>query len=503
MASGRAYDRDVGWLGAVWMIITGQVGSGILFLPGAWAQTGWILSPILFCVFGSISAVGCFFSAKVMDLARQVSPRARLDAIEHVAAVAGGKWFKRIVAGIFYFDVWFLSAVLLAAMASTTQAVIRTYTNDDTARDWYRPLVALMTLVLYPLCLPRGLGFVSKGAALGVVLSVLVVCAMFWGFISDYSGDHRVAVGKDGVPEPFQKAPLVATSFDDLGNGWSTLAFAFAAAEMIPSVYLSMKKPELIKRVILVSHVTTVSFFVLLCVIAIWVYGDYAKGQVISDVISSKGAKVMIAVCIASHLSVTIPVWLHPVGVCLEDTLQKLSCFRNWKPVVLRVAVRTAIVLSVMAVAILSPQVVPLSGVSAAFSTTIICVILPMVLYIMLKRKLGKAQKSLLILDCELAKAKYPNINNKSEMFVGDRIISTEEAQPEEPCGCADPQGIELLPDDVEAEGAGPLAARDGQVSVAMWVVTVAMCAIGTLTMCMGAIYAMRSLITSWTAQPF
>lgn len=265
----------------------------------------------------------------------------------------------------------------------------------------------------------------------------------------------------------------------------------------------------------------------------------------------------MIAVALACHLAVTIPVWIHPVGVAFEDSLQKSKMFKNTKPVVTRIIVRSLIVLSLGGVAILSPQVTPLQGVSGAFTTTIICIILPAILYIFLKFKLAKISKEKISKDkMELQDDERMQQKENGMVVTGDSalspthhtprgfawsgdnimsfegvdgnitahdndtyddthvygdILNTNESDQNNNEESNQEQGksesstsVEMLADDAIVEAPGPLKSDPcGQISIGGWALAGSLVVIGIITIVIGCIYSMRDLIDSWRNQSF
>ncbi len=197
----------------------------------------------------------------------------------------------------------------------------------------------------------------------------------------------------------------------------------------------------------------------------------------------------MISVCIALHLSVTIPVWIHPIGVAMEDSVQKMSCMKSWKPACVRVIVRSCLILSLCAVAILSPQFTPLVNVSSTITTTIICMILPAVLYVLLKFKLKQKDQTLAKEDGKDLEI-LPRPDSMVIISDGRKFIENT-------------SGVDLLPEDVAVQGPGPLASRDGQIRWRAWVLVALMCVVGAISLFDGFVYNMKDLITSWSQQNF
>ncbi len=171
--------KGVSTLGAVWLIILAVIGSGILSIPSAVADAGWVLSIVFFILITAVSIHCCLSMCWATDLAKVLAPGSDIIGLEHIAKVVGGKWFSWFVAVCHYFDLWFNSVILLVALGTNTRAMLQDYISDaGTVSNLYRPIIGIAAAIIYPLCLAKDLKFLSRGAVVGIMSTIALLIAV-------------------------------------------------------------------------------------------------------------------------------------------------------------------------------------------------------------------------------------------------------------------------------------------------------------------------------------
>ncbi|KNC82770.1 hypothetical protein SARC_04946 [Sphaeroforma arctica JP610] len=324
--------------GTVFNIITSLVGVGIVGLPVAMAQAGWI-GGMLMLVIATCLAMYC---GKRLSLCMNDGvPGHQFGTYVELGEYCGGtvgKWLG------FYAS---FGGCLGGSIFFVISAAEQFETLFPRALP-YNTWALIFGLFTVPVCMYKTLGHVGAVSALGAATSAIVmllVVAVVW--------DEKLEGHTVDVPnhtELFHGNPL------DMSYAFVKIIFAFGGMCVFPEINRCMKQPSKFPLAIYISCGSTFIFYVLLMCSTYGVYGDYilsdpAYANVIKMLPNNWTAKVM-ALSMLAHVYAAFVVNMNPIFRGIEIALNSDG---SDKEILYRGGLRTVQVLFTVGVAIAVP----------------------------------------------------------------------------------------------------------------------------------------------------
>ncbi|KAF4661245.1 hypothetical protein FOL47_006766 [Perkinsus chesapeaki] len=356
-------------------IVMTAVGIGILALPRATAESGFVGGCITLCVAGLASFIAGLLLWKALFLNPTGVGTTAMPTFEEMGSVAFGRWGSVYFGLILHVVLTAICAVLLVLLASTTVALTKTWN----IRLW----IMVWALVCLPLSWIRKMKSVGIVASIGVlsvcVLVAVVIIACIQQLIESGPAKDYSVMSND---------PL------DLLSNFATFIFSFGFSATTPTITFSMKEP---KRYPVSLAIAAIFCVLVYAVVMLLGYGAYGNSLLQTDTIvqaisppnerlSPSGwvINLVVLVVVASHFLVLFT----PTALAVDDLLSRARCIKG-RSRIWSLAARSGVVILQALIGIAIPSVDKLVNLIGALCVIQLCFIIPIACYVKLKRMAG------------------------------------------------------------------------------------------------------------------
>ncbi|NXJ76602.1 S38A6 protein, partial [Trogon melanurus] len=357
---------------AVFIMLKSALGAGLLSFPWAFGRAGGAL-PALLVELGSL--VFLVSGLAVLGYAAALSAQPTYQGV--VRAVCGAAAGK-LCEVCFFLNLFMISVALLRVVGDQLEKLCDSLYPNGTlsgappAPPWYVDqrftLSALCVLVIFPLSVPREIGFQKYSSILGT----LAACYLTLVIVLKY---HLQAESL-GSPEPPQTSRQETSSWASIFSVIPTICFGFQCHEACVAIYSSMRNQSF-------SHWVTVSVLSMLICLLIYsltgIYGYLTFGEAVaSDVLMSYPGNDPVVIVARLLFGVSI-ITIYPIVVLLGRSVVRdmWATPKRGAPVVpeaheqrSRVALTVAWMATTLAIALFVPdigKVIELIGGISAF----------------------------------------------------------------------------------------------------------------------------------------
>lgn len=367
---------------AVFNMVTSCLGAGIMNVPYGVASAGWAVSAVLLVTCCIFSLHASKLMGRIMIMARRAAGTEPVTGIEDVAGIAVGNKFKTMVGFLNCADLILSCTIMLCTMASTLDTSAHDHFGYE-KYSCYHSLVIAVTLFVMPLCWLKSMQHLAKAAILGVVANlVLLGCIIVDAFYCVNMTDAELI-------EAGSRSIVTATrpAFgNDISGAFGIFAFTFAVSIVIPSLQNDMKEPESLPAVATISHVIVLLIYITIGSVSFFAYGDAPKG-VVTEVMVTSFCRSLVSLCVACSLFSSVPLFLSPCGVMLEEWA--IPRFPNLNEMCIRIVGRSCLLFIAAAGALTTHKVELFQAFVGAVTTTLICLLFPNFFFWRLREKLG------------------------------------------------------------------------------------------------------------------
>ncbi|XP_054056426.1 putative sodium-coupled neutral amino acid transporter 8 [Rissa tridactyla] len=307
-AAGRGGSAGLSSAGAVFIMLKSALGAGLLSFPWAFSRAGGA-APALLVEMGSL--VFLVSGLAVLGYAAALSAQPTYQGV--VRAVCGAAVGK-LCEVCFLLNLFMISVALLRVVGDQLEKLCDSLYPNGTLSGvpplppWYADqrftLSALCILVIFPLSVPREIGFQKYSSILGT----LAACYLTLVIVLKY---HLQAESL-GSPEPPQ--PSRASSWASVFSVIPTICFGFQCHEACVAIYSSMRNQSF-------SHWVAVSVLSMLICLLIYsltgLYGYMTFGEAVaSDVLMSYPGNDPVVIVARLLFGISV-VTIYPIVVLL------------------------------------------------------------------------------------------------------------------------------------------------------------------------------------------
>lgn len=308
------------------VFIAGEMaGSGVLALPEAVSNTGWIgiLVIIVCCVnagFAGICLGRCWLILEERWPEYRMRMRYPYPAIAYRATCT---CMRYVVSFCVDFTLLGVGTVFLLLCAQLVQQLVCNF-YDLSFCFW----ILIIAAILCPL---MWLGTPSDfwPAAVGALASTAIACILLIVNISLEKSEQPPAKYK---PSNLQSFFL----------GFGTIAFAFGGASTFPTFQNDMKKKELFPKCVIVAFTILLLLYIPVSACGYYVYGSSVHPDILLS-IKDNPMKMTVEILLAAHLFFAFLIVINPPAQELEEIFNVPRSF-NWKRVLLRTLVMGVVV---------------------------------------------------------------------------------------------------------------------------------------------------------------
>jgi amino acid permease len=386
---------------ALMNLVTGAIGSGVVYLPAAAGECGLALGLILICICGFVSAHSTTIIGMVLLMARNLGKKNGFEKVvetfEDVSEVCWGAIGFWIISFINYLDLYLTVAVFMGTLAATCNdailAVMNTGKSDGDEENaeywWFVVAVFGWGAAVLPLCLLKSMDAIAKMSLLGVAANFIILFCVIYSAFEDrtefnngitlcYERANNDIINTDaGVRQHVNdlygegmnptelaaagKTPGVAYDYFQLNRMWGAygnFGFSFAVAVCVPSILVGMKNPRHLGKVVWGSHFIITGVYAIIIFVSWMAWGNgvmgcpynpskpagarlgFSQANVItSTFMPSLWVQLTAATCLMISIMSSVPLFFFSIAVLVEGLAKER--FPNIHEFTLRIVNRT------------------------------------------------------------------------------------------------------------------------------------------------------------------
>eukprot|EP00931_Biecheleriopsis_adriatica_P091420 TRINITY_DN65307_c0_g1_i1.p1 TRINITY_DN65307_c0_g1~~TRINITY_DN65307_c0_g1_i1.p1 ORF type:complete len:433 (+),score=55.44 TRINITY_DN65307_c0_g1_i1:76-1374(+) len=357
--------------GAAFNVICCVVGAGLLQLPFAVAQSGWI-GVLMLCVLSVMAWYSGDILIKCLHIARgelgdeQVKCKSKLETYGDIGEAAFG------TCGRIFVNVQMHLTLVLVAVVYNLLAGLN-FLTIFSSFNWVTPDVAMVIVAVMAWfhVFLKTMGEVAILSSFNFVITVALLVVV-------------ICEACTNPPSTPVHHSLVVPSAMKLGGAFASFAFGFGVHPILPDVYKSMRKPQQYRTMLSCAFVGVMLFYLPMVIVCYTIYGDDVKSPVYETGGLSAGLIVKIIIALLTvHIIGGYAIVINPPEVALEAALGvKTNAFR--------IVLRSFFVLFTCLVSVLmKTNFPPFLELVSSFTSVFTQYILPCLFYIRLSSRAG------------------------------------------------------------------------------------------------------------------
>ncbi|KAF8772582.1 hypothetical protein HU200_005541 [Digitaria exilis] len=357
--------RGTGFLKTSFNGINALSGIGILSIPYALSQGGW-LSLI---VFVAIAIICCYTG---ILLQRCVDSTSRIKNYTDVGEVAFGRKGKILAATFMYLELYLAAIDFLIMEGDNLDKLfpaLRFHITGHLTLTGKQAFVLMASLVVLPTTWLRSLGKLAYVSLGGVLASAVLVSAILCIGAFDGVGFH-------------EKGVLV--HWTGLPAAMSLYAFCFSSHPVIPKLYLGMSDRKMFPKVLVLCFAVSALGYGLTGVASYLMFGASTQSQVTLNLPPGNlRSKIAIYTTLVNPLT-KYALFVIPIADAVEDSLRVADS----RP--LSIAIRTALVVGTTVVALAVPLFGYVTMLTGALMCSSVIMLMPCACYLKISSMTSK-----------------------------------------------------------------------------------------------------------------
>ncbi|TVU19391.1 hypothetical protein EJB05_35537 [Eragrostis curvula] len=343
-------------------------GIGLLSIPYALSQGGWLSLAIFL-------AIAIIFYYTGLLLQRYMDASLLVKSYPDIGALAFGRPGRLAVSAFMYLELFLVAVDFLILEADNLQKLFPAAASGGVqvgalGRVGGKQAFALAAaLVVLPTTWFSSLSVLAYVAAGSALASVVLVAAVLWVAVFDGVGFH-------------ERGRLVRWA--GMPSAMSLYSFCFAGHAVFAMIYTGMKEKKKFPMMLFVCFALSTFSYALMGIIGYLMYGDALESQITLNLPSGKvSSKIAIYTTLVNPLTKYALV-VAPIAEAVEDALGLRAAA---KARLLRVLVRTALVVANVTVALAVPFFGDVVSLTGALLNCSVSMLLPCLCYLRLRTK--------------------------------------------------------------------------------------------------------------------
>ncbi|RDX78866.1 Amino acid transporter AVT1I, partial [Mucuna pruriens] len=340
--------------------INSLAGIGILSIPYAVSQGGWLSFILLF-----ILAMICWYTALLQY--RCMNKHPTIKSYPDIGEAAFGYRGRAVITTFIYIGL-FLIAVELLILEGDNMVKLFPNTNFKVGGlriEGKKGFVLLAALVILPTTWLKSLGVLAYISFGGVLASIILIGCVAWVGEVDGVGFH-------------ERGQLV--NWEGLPNSVSLFAFCYTAHAVMPTLCNSMNDRSKFNKVLMVCFVAGTIIYGVIAVLGYTMFGDYLISQITLNLPSKKiSTKIAILTTVINPFT-KYAVLITPIANAIED--KWLLCKRK----VISILIRTTIVVATVVMALFMPFFGYIMAFIGSFFSVSMSLLFPCLCYLKLNK---------------------------------------------------------------------------------------------------------------------
>ncbi|KAF6156375.1 hypothetical protein GIB67_031496, partial [Kingdonia uniflora] len=350
--------RQVSFLKACIHGVNALSGIGILSIPYALSQGGW-LSIILLLVIGATAWFTALLLRRCMDAHTHI--KTYPDIAEHAFGPRG-----RIVVAIFsYLELYLVSTGLLIVEGDNLNKLAPHFALrlGRLKLKGQHSFILLSGFAILPSMWLNDMSMLSYVSAGGVISSIILMVSILCVGATSGVGFHG-------------ESKLM--NIKGLPTALSLYIFCYGAHGLFPTMYSSMKERRKFSKVLLLSFVLSTGTNILMAILGYLMYGKNVQSQVTLNLpIQNLSSKIAIYTTLAGPIA-KYALMMAPLATALESRVP--ASYKHTKLVT--ILIRTALLFSTVVLAIVFPFFGFLMALVGSCLIVLISFLLPCVCYL-------------------------------------------------------------------------------------------------------------------------
>lgn len=355
--------NGIGVLSAAIFIVGEMAGSGVLALPRAVVDSGWIglILVLVFCVNSCYGGTRLAICWEILEERYPEYKGSTRNPYPAIAERAVGQWCRKFVSACIQITLFGAGVVYLLLASQIFQELLKFFLPQVTFCSWFLLFAALITP---PMWLGSPKDFLLVGV--GAILSTVIACTLIF-----------VQIVTDGIRKT-EPAPHIPHNFKDFFLSFGIILFAFGGASTFPTIQNDMNNRKKFTKSVYAAFVVILVLYLPIAVGAYFVYGEHTNANIILSL--NGGIVVTLAnVFLVIHLVLAFLIVINPVAQEIENIFDVPHefCF-------LRCIVRTCMVLLMVMVGETVPQFSKILALVGGSTITLLTFVLPNYFYMKL-----------------------------------------------------------------------------------------------------------------------
>ncbi|ERM94385.1 hypothetical protein AMTRI_Chr04g189790 [Amborella trichopoda] len=332
-------------------------GVGILSIPYALSEAGWIGLALLFL----LAIISCYTGLLIQ---RCMEKDKSIKTYPDIANRAFGYRGKVIVSVFLYVELYLVAIEFLILEGDN---IAKLFPNMSfKVMGWRiegsKGFTILSSLVILPTVWLRRLGLLAYVSAGGILASLVVVCLVFWVGAVDGVGYHSkgVALIPSGIP-----------------TAVSIYAFCYCGHAVFPTICSSMKDRTKFSKVLIICFIVSTLNYGAMGFLGYLMYGEDVKSQITlnlpTEILSSKIAIYTTLINPFTKYALVVT----PIAAAIEDALQLSKTNK-----LVHILLRTSLLVSTLVVALAIPIFGYLMALIGSSLSCTVSLILPCLCYL-------------------------------------------------------------------------------------------------------------------------
>lgn len=365
-------------LGAVCNILTTAVGVGMLALPNAIAQAGFVAGFLMFAGCIAVALLCCKLLQEAMWYAMKMQANGEVRTYEDIGRVAYGRWGKVSVSLALHSALLGCSCLIALLMGKAMYRLV-----PSVSQAWWIVISCSSMLPFVWLRTMKHIGFVS--ATLGTAsIAALTLTVVVSGFM--YLSHDGPCTWIEGGPTRAY-SPWMSSVWG-LGTAFGTLTFAFAVTCTLPTILYDLERKKDAGKVIAAGVSATTAVYGVVALCGYIGFGSLLTAKGVEDVMSVAEPGTSLATC--TDVLVLLVCVTH-YAVIINPTCRKLEDKIAWsrENVYRGSIVRTSLVVFTALVAIFCGKFTALVDLIGSVSFACVHMVFPPLFYLKLRSAQG------------------------------------------------------------------------------------------------------------------
>ncbi|KAL3994804.1 Transmembrane amino acid transporter family protein [Acanthocheilonema viteae] len=362
--SSNGQQKGIGWFVASMFILGDLVGGGVVAMPVAFAETGFVMGILFMIIICAIFVTTGWLLADTWEIMRERWPEYRKHCRKPFSEMALRSMGKQseIITKITVYSTLFGATVVYILLSSK---IIQKFLANFDVNFNFCLLLFLVTISVLPVTFLKSPADFWWVIVIAVVCTVITIVMIFVGISLDFNDCYYEA----------QYSDISINAILGLG----IFLFAFNGHQVFPTVQNDMHNPADFKKSVLVGFIFAALLYMPLSAYAFLVYGVSMANSVI-DSVQTAWIRYAADLSLAIHCILAIIIIVNPINLQLEDTFNVPHKF-----CLKRVIVRTSLLLLSLFVCLSLPNFGSVMNLFGSTTVPCTCVILPTLYNIYIK----------------------------------------------------------------------------------------------------------------------